>query len=142
MGRHRERPKACTNSKPRRIYQEESVPWRESGLKVAGDQTSARQQSRYVSTLSAQSFTEIDVGRLVRLMLSPPTQHIEKGVAGWNGDRWMSDHRMLNPSGIRRRSRDAAVNLFGRRLENPKSDGIFRPAFPYEVSLRPRGDIA
>ena len=136
-------PKGLYEFKPRRIYQEKSVPWRESGLKVAGDRTSARQQvSIRQYAVSAQSFTKIDVGRLVRLMLSPPTQHIEKGVAGWNGDRWMSDHRMLNPSGIRRRSRDAAVDLFGRRLENPKSDGIFRPAFPYEVSLRPRGDIA
>ena len=48
---------------------------------------------------------------------------------------------MLNPSGIRRRTQNSAVDLFGFSLENHKSDDGFHPAVLYEVSLRPHGDI-
>ncbi|ULA60020.1 MAG: hypothetical protein LZF60_180019 [Nitrospira sp.] len=135
-------PKGLHEFKPRRIHEQKSRAWRKPGLQIAGDRTSARHQvSIRQGAVGGQAFTKIDVGRLVRLMLSPPTQHIENGVAGWNGDRWMSDHRMLNPSRLRRRTQNAAVDLFGFPLENPKSDGGFHPAVLYEVSLWPPGGI-
>ena len=42
-------------------------------------------------------FTE--TGEVQPVGADTPTQHVKEGVAWWNEYGWMSDHRMLNPSG-------------------------------------------